>query len=96
MERVKAARLHVHANVCTTLAPYLKHQDTCVVCPTPRGLLNAIHVLDQSPRDARGARRALHDVVCMSSCGPESDHADRTQAKTVAALRKWHAANRGT
>jgi hypothetical protein len=31
----------------------------------------------------------LHDVVCMSDCGPDSDHADRTQSRSVAALRRY-------
>ena len=86
LERVRQARAYVHAHACPpTSAP------SCRACPTATGLLLALRVLDDRPRDARGARRALHDVVCMSSCGPESDHADRTQARVVVALRKFHA-----
>lgn len=91
LARVMAARAFVHATVCVTLAPRVRYQVECVACPTGSGTLAALRLLDQRPRDARGARRALHDVVCMSGCGPESDHADRTQAKTAAALRKFRA-----
>lgn len=87
-ERIRQARTFVHQRVCHNpdLVPA-----PCVMCPTPTGLRNALAVLDTRPRDARAARRALHDVVCMSGCGPESDHADRTQAKAAAALRKFRA-----
>lgn len=90
-DRAHAARRYVHANRCVELAPYLRHQEECAACPTATGVHLALELLDQRPRDAKGARRALHDVVCMSGCPPESDHADRTQAKTAATLRKFRA-----
>lgn len=90
--RAREARAHVHAETCYR---GLLDPPGCRMCPTGRGLVDALRVLDANPRDARGARRALHDVVCMSSCPPEdSEHADRTQAKTVASLRRFHADNR--
>lgn len=88
--RTKAARSYVHANVCPP--PNNRHTDQCMACPTWSGTLLALRLLDQRPRDAKGARRALHDVVCRSGCGPDDDHADKTQARTVAALRKFRAA----
>lgn len=87
LERVSAARAHVHQFLC----PHGHLPGPCVACPTATGTLAALRLLDQRPRDAKGARRALHDVVCRSSCGPDSDHADRTQTKTAAALRKFRA-----
>ncbi len=85
-ERVLAARAFVHKKCC----PSGDHlSGPCRACPSGVGTLLALRHLDQHPRDAKGARRALHDVVCMSGCGPDSDHADRTQAKTVAALRRF-------
>lgn len=90
LERVKAARLFVHRSVCPP--PGRDHDGSCAACPTGTGTLKALRHLDAHPRDARGARRMLHDVVCMSYCPPEdSDHADRTQAPTAAALRKFRA-----
>lgn len=87
-ERVIAARAFIHAELC-----HLGHVRPvpCPSCPTGSGLLAALRLLDKAPRDAKAARRALHDVVCMSQCGPESDHADRTQTQTVAALRRFRA-----
>jgi hypothetical protein len=86
LDRVRRARRYVHALTCP-----VKLDDECFACPRPRGVLDALRVLDSNPRDARGARRALHDVACMSGCGADSDHADRTQARAAAALRKFHA-----
>lgn len=85
LEQVRSARSYIHAEAC----PVPAHPCPCMTCPDPVGLLYAIRVLRARPRDARAARRALHDVVCMSGCGPESGHADRTQAKPVAALRRY-------
>lgn len=87
--RARAARAHVHEATC-----HRGHLDPpgCRMCPTAKGIVDALRVLDENPRDAKGARRALHDVVCQSYCGPESDHADRTQAKVAASLRKFHGA----
>lgn len=87
IDRARAARAYVHEHVCRRLGSASEYP--CQACPTGMGLVEALRVLDRSPNDARGARRALHDVVCMSGCGPESDHADRTQAGVVAALRKF-------
>ena len=87
VDRVMAARRYVHDHVC----PRLYIGDSCAACPNPLGVLHALRLLDEHPQDAKGARRALHDVVCVSHCGPESDHADRTQAKVAAALRKFRA-----
>jgi hypothetical protein len=59
------------------------------------GLLEAVQVLREQPRDAAGARRALHDRTCMSTyCAGDTaeDHA-RTQTLFVAALRKVLAAS---
>lgn len=86
-ERALAAREHVHAATCPQR---FQHELPCPAAPTATGVLLALRILDERPRDAKGARRALHDVVCQSECGPESDHADRTQARTVVALRKYH------
>jgi hypothetical protein len=89
-ERVAAARVFVHKATCPP--PGSRFEESCAACPSPAGTLMALRLLDQSPRDARGARRALHDVACLSGCGPDSDHADRTQSRPAAALRKFHAA----
>lgn len=86
--RVIAAREFVHAASCPQRP---RRQAPCPACPRPLGVLRALAVLDERPRDAKAARRALHDAVCMSGCGPDSDHADRTQARPVAALRKFRA-----
>lgn len=86
LARVRLAARFVHESTCPPRTNF-----PCSACPTGRGLLDALRVLDAAPRDARQARRALHDAVCVIGCGPESDHADRTQAKPAAALRKFHA-----
>lgn len=88
-DRAMRARRHVHHTVCVARVRYLADQDECQGCPTATGVHLALEVLDARPRDARAARRALHDVVCTSGCGPESDHADRTQTAAVVALRKY-------
>jgi hypothetical protein len=85
--RVIAAREFIHATTCPE--PYRSTGTSCSACPSGRGLLDAIRVLDRAPRDAMAARIALHDVVCFSGCAPPDDHARRTQSRTVAALRKF-------
>lgn len=89
LERLRTIQAHIHRETC----PLPRIGAPCPTCPTLSGLYAATVLLAERPRDARGARRALHDVVCMSGCGPDSDHADRTQARPVAALRKFLAAN---
>lgn len=53
----------------------------------------AVDVLDARPRDAAGARLAMHDVLCAngSDCGARVEHS-RTSTETVRALRKALAA----
>jgi hypothetical protein len=53
------------------------------------GWADAVRHLQAHPRDARGARRIMHDRTCSSGaeCDTADDHA-RTQTKNVAALRK--------
>lgn len=92
VERVMAARRFVHRLECPP--PGNRLDESCLACPTATGTLQALRILDERPRDARAARRALHDVVCMSGCGPESDHADRTQSRKAAALRKFRASEK--
>lgn len=88
IERARQARRYIHQQICPE--PYRSTGESCSACPTGRGLLDAIRVLNVRPRDARAARVALHDVVCMSGCSPENtEHADKTQARTVAALRRF-------
>jgi hypothetical protein len=86
MARVRVAIDYVHGETCYDGT---RRPAPCPMCPRPAGVLAALALLDNAPRDARGARRALHDVVCASGCGPESDHADRTQSRGAAALRKF-------
>lgn len=84
---LEQARAAVHARNC-----HRGHLDPapCVMCPTLSGLHAAMEILAERPRDARAARRALHDVVCMSSCPADDfDHSNRTQSRVVAALRKY-------
>lgn len=91
-ERVIAALRHIHATICPggDYKPF-----PCILCRrSALGVHHALGVLDANPRDARGARRALHDAVCTSGCGTDTDHADRTQTRTAAALRKWHTSER--
>lgn len=84
----RAARTYIHQHTCPE--PYRSTGDSCSACPTGRGLLDAIRVLNARPRDARAARVALHDAVCASGCPPENtEHADKTQARKVAALRRF-------
>lgn len=87
--RIKEARRFAHRASCPT-----GHLDErCVACPTNAGTLLALRHLDEHPRDAKGARLLLHDAVC-TSCLPGGDgreHADRTQARAAAALRKFRA-----
>ncbi|HLU82336.1 MAG TPA: hypothetical protein VKZ43_02955 [Trueperaceae bacterium] len=83
--RILAARQYMHDATCW--GPSFP----CLTCPTPSRTLLALQVLDEQPRAARKVRRIFHDAICMSGCGPDSDHADRTQAKTAAALRRFHA-----
>lgn len=54
-----------------------------------RGWDAAVRHLQARPRDAHGARRLLHDRMCISGadCGDADGHARRTQATSVAALR---------
>lgn len=85
-DRVLAARQFVHKATC----PGRGLDAWCAACPSGLGTLYALRALDENPRDARAARRALHDAVCTSGCGADSEHADRTQAKAAAALRKFH------
>ncbi len=56
----------------------------------------AVEVLDKRPRDAAGARLAMHDVLCHSGadCGNRFGHS-RTNTETVRALRKVLAAEAG-
>ena len=58
-----------------------------------RATLVALETLDVRPRDAKTVRLVLHAGACRSGCtGAEAeDHARRTQSKTAAALRKFHA-----
>lgn len=54
---------------------------------------HAVRVLDERPRDAQGARLAMHDVLCINGadCGSRGDYA-RTNTAVVVALRKALAA----
>jgi hypothetical protein len=88
LERVAAARRYLHAETCH--GPDFP----CLNCPAPIAVAAALDLLDGRPRDARGARRVFHDARCASGCGPDSDHADRTQAATAAALRRFRAQER--
>lgn len=90
LNRIGAAQEYVHKATC----PRGDQPGPCAACPSPSAVHAALRVLDERPRDARGARQALHDAVCMSDfCGGlEGDHADRTQTSRAAALRKFRAA----
>lgn len=91
--RVRAAIAYVHAADC---ARGKVEPGPCVSCPRGTPVLLSIRHLDEFPRDARGVRQILHDAACMSGCGPEDDsHANSTQSKTAATLRKFHAAEGG-
>lgn len=84
---VLAAAEFVHDATCST-----KHDFNGCVNGRPlasMSMVRALRHLAEHPRDAAGARQIFHDAACMSGCGPESDHAKRTQSDTVAALRKW-------
>jgi hypothetical protein len=89
IENAVYARKFVHKATC----PNPRHTTSCAACPTPRGVLDALRVLAANPRDARGARLALHDAVCQSGCSLSGDttHADSTQARPAAALRRFRA-----
>ena len=76
--------------------PVPKENAPCAACPGGLGVLYALRHLDEHPRDAAGARRLLHDRVCVSGCGPGSDHAKRTQSRPVAALRRFRAQEAAT
>lgn len=88
LTRIIEAGKYLHAETCRT-----PHQPyPCVGCPRPLSVARALDLLEVSPRDARGVRRIFHDADCVSGCGPDSDHADRTQATTAAALRRFRQA----
>jgi hypothetical protein len=87
--RLLAALTYVHAHTCPSRTEHSAL--TCPARPGTRPLAAALAHLDEHPRDARGTRRIFHDAVCRSQCGPDSDHADCTQATTVAALRRFRA-----
>ena len=86
--RAREARQYVHANSCIN-RPDLSHR-TCIVCPRLVPLVLALRSLDERPRDALAARRILHDYVCTRAPYCEDEHVNRTQAKPVVALRKFH------
>lgn len=84
---VLAAAEFVHNATCSTNHGFKE-------CINGRALasmsmVHALRHLAERPRDAAGARQIFHDAACMSGCGPDSDHAQRTQSKTVAALRRY-------
>ena len=86
-----AAAEFVHNATCST-----KHDFKACINGRALASMSMVHALRhlaESPRDAAGARKIFHDAACVSGCGPESDHAKRTQSDTVAALRKWIAGN---
>lgn len=90
-QRVLDAREWLHAQTCPrdlTRDPHGASQCPLGVSPDTVGA--ALDHLDTSPRDARGVRRILHDAVCLSQC-EGTDHADRTQASSAAALRRFRA-----
>lgn len=60
----------------------------CMACPSITALHRAVSVLERRPSDALGARLALHAAICASDFCQGNDHANRTQARFVAALRK--------
>lgn len=88
-DRLIQARDFVHDRTCPIR--YEHEAATCLSAPRMGPLAAALAHLDAHPRDARGARRIFHDAACLSDCGPESDHADRTQSGKAVALRKFRA-----
>lgn len=82
---------YVHTDTCPN-----RYEHTAQECVLGRSLLGpafaqAVDHLKVAPRDAAGARGILHDGACLSGCQGEgrADHARRTQARTVAAMRRW-------
>lgn len=80
----------LHDRRCSASCP---RRDACA----PRwsahlaGIEAAVEHLQAKPRDASGARRIIHDHLCLGSycTGAEADdHARRTLSDVVAALRK--------
>ena len=85
LERIVAGRRAIHDETCIE-----KDRFPCRGCPTLQGVAAALDRLDDSPRDARSVRWILHDEKCASGCQRTGDHADRTQSKEAAALRRFH------
>jgi hypothetical protein len=84
----RQARDYIHKAICPE--PRRTRDTSCPACPSGKGLVDAIRVLTERPRDVRAARVALHDAVCMSGCSPDdTEHADKTQSRTAASLRKF-------
>lgn len=80
----------IHDGICPKQERDPHDYRTCLLTPRPDPLRRALEVLAARPRDARGARVALHNGVCMSGCVGEQavDHAS-TQTAAVRVLRKW-------
>lgn len=91
IERATAARAFAHKASC----PDPAHTDSCLACPSVSSVALALFWLDEHPRDAQGARVLMHDCVCTSRC-EDGDHARRTQAKHVAAIRRFRAGESST
>ena len=89
VQRLVDARESVHARLCGSVPVHSSAE--CRTVPPFEPLAATLEHLDERPRDARGARWILHDAACASGCQRDSDHADRTQAAEVAAIRKFRA-----
>lgn len=92
--RVIEAREHLHRETCPRPLDKDPHgASQCVLGVPPLVVAAALDHLDERPRDAKGVRVVLHDAICTSRCTGEAaqDHADRTQSKAAAALRKFRA-----
>lgn len=84
------------AGTATRPHPQEETPVTTVTAPGPTVAVPLSRVrdaLDQLPRNAMGARVVLHDAACSSGCvgAAVQDHADRTQSKDAAALRRFRA-----